>query len=93
MHVQKNLSFVLSTAYVPHTAEEEFGDIILSQGEARLYSVANKLSGFIFVGDINERNSFQGDTQNDNCGDFLEAYTEEADALLLNNDKSTFTSH
>ena len=92
VHVQ-NLSFVLSTAYVPPIAEEEFGDFILSQDEIRLYSVANKLSGFIFVGDINERNSFQGDTQNNNCSGFLEAYTEEADALILNNDKSTYTRH
>ena len=89
VHMQ-NLSFILSTAYVPPNAEEEVGDFILSLDEARQYCTANKLSGVIFVGDINARSSFWGDTRNNKCGDILEAYVEEADALVLDEGEPTF---
>ena len=82
VHVQ-NLSFILSTAYVPPNAEEEFGDFILSLDEARHYSVAIILSGIILVGDFNAGRSFWEDTRSNKCGDFLEAYIEEANALLV----------
>ena len=75
-HVQ-NLSFILSTAYIPPNADEEFGDFFLSLDEARHYSVANKLSCIIFVGDINARSSLWGDTRNNTCFDLLEVYIEE----------------
>ena len=91
MHVQ-NCSFIwaTATAYVPPNAEEEFGGFILSLDEARHYSVANKFSGIIFVGDINATSSFLGDTRNNERGNFLGAYVEEADVLVSNNGEPTF---
>ena len=62
----------------------------LEPDETRHYSVANKLSGNIFVGDINARSSLWGDTRNNTCGDILEAYIEEADLLVMNNGEPTF---
>ena len=43
-----------------------------------------------FVGNINARGSPWGDTRINTCGDILEAYIEEADALVLNNGELTF---
>ena len=83
MHV-RNLSSILSTAYLPPNAEEEFEDFVLNLDEARHYSVANKLSGIDFVGENNARSSLWGDTRVNTCGDILEAYIEEVDALVMN---------
>ena len=74
----------MSTAYVPPNAEEEFGGLILSVDEARLYSVANKLSGIIFAANINARSPSWQDTRNNNPGDILEAYIEESTFYAVN---------
>ena len=84
----KGVLFV-ATAYIPPDDVNGMEEFINIFGSA-INLQKNHMKGVLYVGDLNARSTFWGDSRNNKNGGTLEDYIEKKLVKILNNGEKTF---